>query len=149
MLFNIKIAMTKPNAYVPDFKSVGAAGADLRACLDKPFIEIKPGETVVIPLGFKTQFSSGHVAMICARSGLSIKEDLAPANKVGIIDSDYRGEWCVALHNHGDKIRIVEDSQRIAQVLFFEVDHPAFTQVEESELSDTVRGEGKFGSTGK
>ena len=84
--------------------------------------------------------------MICARSGLSIKQDLAPANKVGIIDADYRGEWCVALHNHGTENRIVQDGDRIAQVMFFEIDHPEFIEVNESELDATDRGEGKFSS---
>lgn len=149
MLLNLKIAKVKPNAVIPTWGSTLAAGADLHACLEALYVNIPPNTTRIIPCGIKTEFDSGHVAMICARSGLSIKQDLAPANKVGIIDADYRGEWCVALHNYGTENRIVQDGDRIAQVMFFEVDHPAFIEVNESELGTTDRGEGKFGSTGK
>lgn len=149
MLLNLRISKIKPNAVIPTWGSTLAAGADLYACLDTPYVNVPPNTTCIIPYGIKTEFDPGHVAMICARSGLSIKQDLAPANKVGIIDADYRGEWCVALHNHGKEIRMVQNGDRIAQVMFFEVDHPAFIEVNESELSMTDRGEGKFGSTGK
>ena len=151
MLLNVKMAKIRPNAQIPTFIG-NAAGADLYATLTDeqfPYVEIKPGETVIIPLGFKTEFDSNYVAMIYARSGISIKRGLAPANKVGVIDADFRGEWCVALHNHGTKPQIVEDGDRIAQVVFHEIEHPAFDEVDESQLSNTVRGEGMLGSTGK
>lgn len=152
MLLNLKIALVRPNAKIPEYKTVLSAGADLFACLSDeqmPIVEIKPGETVIIPTGFKTEFDSGYVALIYPRSGISIKNGLAPANKVGVIDADYRGEWCVALHNHGNMPQVIEDGDRIAQVIFQEIEHPEFISVDESELSDTKRGEGKFGSTGK
>lgn len=152
MLLNLKIALTRPNAKVPEYKSMSAAGADLHAALtdeQMPCVEIKPGRTVNFYLGFKTEFDPGYAAFIYPRSGLSIKCGCAPANKVGVIDADYRGEWCVALHNHGDTTQIVEEGDRIAQVIFKEVEHPEFIVVDESELSKTERGEGKFGSTGK
>lgn len=152
MLLNLKIALVRPNAKIPEYKSMLAAGADLFASLtdeQMPCVEIKPGKTVIIPTGFKTEFDAGYAAFIYPRSGLSINHDLAPANKVGVIDADYRGEWCVALHNHGSDVQLIEDGDRIAQVIFKEVEHPEFIQVDESELSSTERGEGKFGSTGK
>lgn len=149
MLLNLKVATIRPNAKVPSWGSQLAAAADLYACLDEPSKTITPGQTLMVPCGFKTEFTPGHVALICARSGISVKRGLAPANKVGIIDADYRGEWCVALHNHSCKNQTIEDGERIAQVMFFEVSHPRFEVVTEDKLSETERGEGGFGSTGK
>lgn len=152
MLLNLKLAFTRPNAKVPEFKTMSAAGADLFAVFideQMPCVEIKPGETVNFSLGFKTEFDPGYAAFIYPRSGLSIKQGCAPANKVGVIDADFRGEWCVALYNHGNDTQIIEEGDRIAQVIFQEVEHPEFIVVDESELSQTKRGEGKFGSTGK
>lgn len=146
MLLNVKITRIKPNAKLPTYGSPQAAGADLYACLDELQIEIKPHETVMIPLGFKTEFTEGHGGFILARSGLASKKHLAPANKVGLIDADYRGEWMVALHNHSNESQFIEDGERIAQVVFQEVDHPAFEECE--DLSETERGDGGFGSTG-
>lgn len=152
MLLNLKTAKVRPNAIIPQFQSVNAAGADLHACLTEeqfPCVEIKPGKTVIIGTGIKTQFDPGHAAFIFARSGISIKRNLAPANKVGIVDADYRGEWLIALHNHGEETQIIEDGDRIAQVVFMECSQPEFKEVDESELSDTIRGAGGIGSTGK
>ena len=149
MLLTVKMTKAKPNAKLPTWESVNSAGADLYACLSDeqmPVVQINPGETVMISVGIKTEFAPGHVALIHARSGLASKKGLAPANKVGVIDADYRGEWFVALHNHSNDIQIVEDGDRIAQVLFQEIEHPTFEEVE--ELSETERGEGGFGSTG-
>ena len=149
MLLTVKMTKAKPNAKLPTWESVNSAGADLYACLSDeqmPVVQINPGETVMISVGIKTEFAPGHVALIHARSGLAAKKGLAPANKVGVIDADYRGEWFVALHNHSNDIQIVEDGDRIAQVLFQEIEHPTFEEVE--ELSETERGEGGFGSTG-
>lgn len=152
MLLNVKIAIINPNAKIPEYKSLSAAGADLYAVLSDeqiPCVEIKPGETVNFHLGFKTEFDPGYAAFIYPRSGLSIVHGCAPANKVGVIDADYRGEWCVALYNHGNIPQIIEEGDRIAQVVFKEVEHPGFQIVKESELSQTVRGDGHFGSTGR
>lgn len=149
MLLTVKTVKTKPNAKIPTWGSVNAAGADLYACLSDeqmPVVQIKPGETAMISVGIKTEFTPGHVALIHARSGLATKKGLAPANKVGVIDADYRGEWFVALHNHSNHIQVVEDGERIAQVLFQEVEHPTFEEAE--DLSETERGKGGFGSTG-
>lgn len=149
MLLQVKAMLTKPNAKLPTWGSMNAAGADLYAALSEeqmPFVEIHPGETVMVSVGIKTEFTPGHVALIHARSGLATKNGIAPANKVGVIDADYRGEWFVALHNHSDKSYILEDGARIAQVLFQEVEHPEFVLAD--ELDTTERGEGGFGSTG-
>lgn len=106
-----------------------------------------PGETINIPLGFSTEFSDEYAALIYARSGLSCRQGLAPADKVGVIDSDYRGEWVVAIHNHSGNPQIISSNERVAQVVFQPIAHPVFTEVE--ELTETERGERGFGSTGR
>ena len=149
MLLKVKTTKTKPNAQFPTWGSTYAAGADLYACLSDeqmPLVKINPGETAMISVGIKTEFTQGYVALIHARSGLAFKKGLAPANKVGVIDADYRGEWFVALHNHSNNIQFIEDGERIAQVVFQEIEHPEF--IESDELSETERGENGFGSTG-
>ena len=147
MLLTVKTVKTKPNAKIPTWGSANAAGADLYACLsDMTVLQINPHETVMVSVGIKTEFTPGYTALIHARSGLASKKGLAPANKVGVIDADYRGEWFVALHNHSNHIQYIEDGERIAQVLFQEVEHPIFEEAE--DLSETERGEGGFGSTG-
>lgn len=103
---------------------------------------------MLVGLGIKTEFAKGHVALLYARSGLANKKHLAPANKVGVVDADYRGEWMIALHNHSNEPQVIEDGERIAQVVFQEVDTPQFVEVSEEELTATERGEGGFGSTG-
>lgn len=151
MLTQVKVTRIRPNAKLPERQTPDSAGADLYAALedaDMPMITINPHQTAVIPLGIKTEFDKGHVALIYARSGLAAKKHLAPANKVGIIDADYRGEWKVLLHNHSDLPQVIEDGERIAQVVFQEVETPYFEEVEADDLSETVRGEGGFGSTG-
>ena len=148
MLLQVKVTKTRPNSIIPTWGSTYAAGADLYACLDEVTpVLIQPGETKLISVGIKTEFTTGYAALIHARSGLATKKGLAPANKVGVIDADYRGEWFVALHNHSNSIQTIEDGERIAQVLFQEVEHPEFVEAE--ELSETERGEGGFGSTGR
>lgn len=149
MLLQVKVTKTKPNSKIPTWGSTYAAGADLYACLtDKqmPFVEIGPGQTVMVSAGIKTEFTPGYVALVYARSGIATKCGIAPANKVGVIDADYRGEWFVALHNHSDESYILEDGTRIAQVVFQEIEHPEF--IETDELSETDRGADGFGSTG-
>ena len=141
----IPIKKLKPNAILPTYGSAEAAGADLYACLDAP-VEIAPGKTAFIPTGIAMELPRGYAGLAYARSGLACKKDLAPANKVGVIDSDYRGEFMIALHNHGEQVRVIEHGERIAQLVITPVFTPGFTEV--LELSDTERGSGGFGSTG-
>jgi dUTP pyrophosphatase len=142
----IPVKKLKPNAVIPTYGSAGAAGADLYACLEDP-VTIAPGKTAFIPTGIAMEIPKGYAGLAYARSGLACKRDLAPANKVGVIDSDYRGEFMIALHNHGSENRVVEHGERIAQLVITPVFTPGFFEV--SELSDTERGAGGFGSTGK
>lgn len=143
-----KIAVKKlrPNAKLPTFGSAEAAGADLYACLEQE-TTVHPGETVFVPTGLAMELPKGYVGLIYARSGMACKRGLAPANKVGVIDSDYRGEFIVALHNHGTTAQTISNGERIAQLVVAPVLMPCYEEVE--ELSDTVRGAGGFGSTGK
>lgn len=142
----IPVKKLKSNAILPTYGSEGAAGADLYACLEAP-VEIAPGKTAFIPTGIAMEIPAGYAGLAYARSGLACKQDLAPANKVGVIDSDYRGEFMIALHNHGREVRVIEHGERIAQLVITPVFTPGFTEV--LELSDTKRGAGGFGSTGK
>lgn len=146
MMEPIQVKKLRPDATVPTYGSAQAAGADLYACLDEP-AEILPGQTVFIPTGISMQLPQGYVGLIYARSGLACRQDLAPANKVGVIDSDYRGELIVALHNHGSQLRRVNTGDRIAQLVVTPVITPGF--VLSDTLSQTQRGDGRFGSTGK
>ena len=142
----INIKKLNKNAIIPSRGSEFSAGYDLHACLEEP-INIKANQTVKIPTGLAMEIPVGYAGMIFARSGLSTKKGLAPANKVGVCDSDYRGEYIVALHNHSNNDAIVNPGERIAQLViipFLSVDF-----VETDKLNDTVRGSGGFGSTGK
>ena len=142
----VSVKKVRTNAILPTYGSTEAAGADLYACLDAP-VTILPHETAFIPTGLSMELPKGTGGFIMARSGLACKQDLAPANKVGLIDSDYRGEFMVALHNHGTQIRTVQHGDRVAQLVIVPVLTPAYREVE--ELDDTSRGTGGFGSTGK
>ena len=142
----IRVKKLRPNAVIPTYGSCDAAGADLYACLDAP-ITIAPGETLMIPTGLAMEIPQYHAGLIFARSSMGAKRGLAPANKVGVIDPDYRGEFMVALHNHSSQPQEVAPGERIAQLVIVPVVTPGFTECE--ELSDTVRGSGGFGSTGK
>lgn len=142
----IKVKKLRPNAVLPVYASAQAAGADLCACLDEP-VTIDPGKTVYIPTGLAMEIPIGCAGLIYARSGLSCKQGLAPANKVGVIDSDYRGEFIVALHNHGLVSQTVSGGDRIAQLLITSVLTPGFFEGE--SLSETERDSKGFGSTGK
>ena len=142
----IAVKKLRPGAMLPTYGSDGAAGADLYACLEAP-VTIEPGKTVFIPTGLSLEVPVGCAGLIYARSSLGTKRGLAPANKVGVVDSDYRGEVMVALHNHGTVPQTVAHGERVAQLLITPVLTPAYEEA--SELSDTVRGEGGFGSTGK
>ena len=143
---NVSVKKLRPGAVLPTYGSPEAAGADLYACVEGP-VTIAPGRTVFIPTGLAMELPKGYVGLIYARSGLACKKDLAPANKVGVIDSDYRGEFMIALHNHGTETRTVENGERIAQLVVAPVLQPNFTEAE--TLTDSQRGTGGFGSTGK
>ena len=143
-----KVAVKKlrPGAKMPTFGSREAAGADLYACLEEP-VTIEPGKTVLLPTGLSMALPKGYVGLVYARSGLACKQGLAPANKVGVIDSDYRGEFMIALHNHSTEPRVVEHGDRIAQLVVTPVIQPDYYEAD--TLEDTPRGTGGFGSTGK
>ena len=143
-----KVAVKKlrEGAILPTFGSEGAAGADLYACLAHD-VTIAPGETAFIPTGLAMELPRGYAGLIYARSGLACKRGLAPANKVGVVDSDYRGEFIVALHNHGTQPQTISTGERIAQLVVTPVLIPEYVEVE--ALSDTQRGTGGFGSTGR
>ena len=146
MSFSMNIKKLNDKATVPTYGSEFAAGADLYAC-EESAVEIAPGQTRLIHTGIAMEIPEGLVGLVYARSGLASKRGLAPANKVGVIDSDYRGEIMVALHNHGDAVQTVEAGERIAQIVFAPYYAAEFTVVD--ELCDTARGEGGFGSTGR
>ena len=131
-------------AHLPTYGSPFSAGADLYAAEEA---EIPAGETRFVHTGIAVELPAGTVGLVYARSGLSCKQDLAPANKVGVIDCDYRGEVMVALHNHGKETRKVSAGDRIAQLVVAPYYVADFTEAD--VLSETVRGEGGFGSTGK
>ena len=142
----IRVKKLRPNAVLPTYGSAEAAGADLYACLEEPVIA-EPGRTVWIPTGIAMEVPKGCAGLVYARSGLACKKGLAPANKVGVIDSDYRGEITVVLHNHGSQPQTIAHGERIAQMVITPVLTPAYEAVE--DLSDTGRGQGGFGSTGQ
>ena len=142
----IPVKILREGAKLPTYGSAEAAGADLYACLDSD-VTIAPGRTAFIPTGFAMAVPKGCAGLIYARSGMACKRSLAPANKVGVIDSDYRGEIIVALHNHGSEAQIISPGERIAQMIITPVLTPVYETAE--SLEDTVRGEGRFGSTGK
>ena len=145
MNFILKIKKLNQNATLPVYSSEFAAGADLYACEDND-VTIPAGKTVLVHTGIAMAIPEGNVGLIFARSGLATKRGLAPANKVGVIDSDYRGEIMVALHNHSDEDKTVERGERIAQIAFVPFVSADFEVTD--ELDETVRGEGGFGSTG-
>ncbi len=144
----IKINFKKLNekAIKPTYGTEFSAGADLYACEGKE-VTINSGETKLIHTGLSLEIPEGYAGLIYARSGIATKRGLAPANKVGVIDSDYRGEIMVSLYNHSDAPQTIADGERIAQLVI-----TPFLKVEYNEtetLTDTVRGDGGFGSTGK
>ena len=141
----VAVKKLRPNAKLPTYGSEFAAGADLYACLDGP-VTIQPHETYLVPTGLSLEIPVGWAGLVYARSGLASKRDLAPANKVGVIDPDYRGEFFVPLHNHGPVPQTVEPGERIAQMILTPFLTAQFVEAE--SLSDTVRGAGGFGSTG-
>lgn len=142
----IPIKKMREGAILPTYGSEEAAGADLYACLEENVV-IEPGQTCFVPTGIAMELPLGYAGLIYARSSMGTKRGLAPANKVGVIDSDYRGEVMVALYNHGQQPQTVASGDRIAQLLITPVITPGFQEVE--QLCQTRRGSGGFGSTGK
>lgn len=146
MALEINIKKLNENAVIPTSGSQHAAGSDLYACIDGP-VAIEAGETFLVRTGIAVEIPEGYAGLIYARSGLSTKKGLAPANKVGVIDPDYRGEIMVPLHNHGKTAQIVEPGERIAQLVITPFLKVSFKETE--SLTGTERGEGGFGSTGR
>ena len=142
----IRVKKLRSEATLPTYGSTAAAGADLYACLEKE-VTIPAGKTVFIPTGLAMEIPSGCAGLIYARSSMGTKRGLAPANKVGVIDSDYRGEVMVALHNHSQDDQTVQPGERVAQLVITPVFTPGFEETD--DLTDTVRGIGGFGSTGR
>lgn len=142
----VKIKKLSEKATLPTYGSPYSAGADLYACIDEDIV-VEPGQTVFVKTGLAMEIPVGFAAFIYARSGLACKKGLAPANKVGVVDCDYRGEVMVALHNHSNEARTVTVGERIAQLVVAPYYTADFCECD--ELSDTVRGEGGFGSTGR
>ena len=143
---SIRVKILKEGAKLPTYGSAEAAGADLYACIAEP-VTIAAGQTAFIPTGIALEVPKGFAGLIYARSSLGTKRGLAPANKVGVIDSDYRGQVMVALHNHGREDQTVQPGERVAQLVITPVFTPGFREVD--DLSDTDRGVGGFGSTGR
>lgn len=141
----VRIKKLDPKATVPTYGSPFSAGADLYACMDEP-VTIEPGKTVLIHTGLSFEIPVGFAGLIYARSGLATKKGLAPANKVGVIDADYRGEVMVSLFNQSESTQTVEPGERLAQMVITPFLKADFTVSD--ELSDTKRGDGGFGSTG-
>ena len=142
----IRVKKLNEKAILPTYGSPEAAGADLYACMDET-VTVQPGEVVWISTGIALEVPKGCAGLIYARSSLGTKRGLAPANKVGVVDSDYRGEIKVVLLNHSNEPQTVAPGERIAQFVITPVLTPAYEEV--TELTDTHRGEGGFGSTGK
>lgn len=142
----VRIKKINENAIIPTYGTEYSAGADLYALLDSA-VEIAPHETTFIHTGISVEIPEGYCGLIFARSSMGAKRGLAPANKVGVIDADYRGEIMVTLHNHSEIPATVAPDERIAQLAIVPFLKAEFEEAD--ELSDTVRGEGGFGSTGK
>lgn len=142
----VRIKKLNERAVIPTYGSAGSAGGDLYSAEEND-ITVAPGQTAFIGTGLAVEIPKGLVGLVYARSGLACKKGLAPANKVGVIDSDYRGEIKVALYNHGKEPQTVAKGERIAQLVIAPF---VFAEYEETDdLSDTARGEGGFGSTGR
>lgn len=141
----MQVKKLDPKAKMPTYGSALAAGADLYVCLEEP-VTIQPGKTALLPTGISVAVPEGYAGMVFARSGLASKQGLAPANKVGVIDADYRGPVMVAMHNHSQEPRTVNHGDRVAQLVIMPVLTPELEEV--AELDETQRGAGGFGSTG-
>ena len=144
MTQTVRVKKLRENAVLPSYGSDYAAGADLYAC---NAVTVEPGATEFVQTGLALEVPAGYAGLVYARSGLACKKGLAPANKVGVIDADYRGETMVALYNHSSQAVEIEPGERGAQLVITPYLTAVFEETE--ELSDTVRGEGGFGSTGR
>lgn len=142
----IHVKKLHPNAILPTYGSINAAGADLYACIDES-VTIAPGEVFWVPTGIALEVPAGCAGLVYARSSMGAKRGLAPANKVGVVDSDYRGEVKVVLLNHSKQPQTIEPGERVAQFVITPVLTPQYEEI--AELTDTDRGAGGFGSTGK
>lgn len=142
----VRVKLLKEGAKLPTYGTREAAGADLYACLEES-VTIAPGESAFIPTGIALEVPRGCAGLIYARSGMACKRGVAPANKVGVVDSDYRGPITVVLYNHGNEPQTICHGERIAQMIITPVLTPAY--IEADELTDTVRDASGFGSTGK
>ena len=147
MTQKVRIKKLDEKAMVPVYGSEFAAGADIFACTGGEKVEIAPHETKFIHTGIALEIPVGYAGLIYARSGTACKRGLAPANKVGVVDSDYRGEIMVALHNHSEQAQSIDDGERIAQMVI--TPYLTVEFIETDELDDTERGAGGFGSTGR
>lgn len=145
MTQTVRFQKLDPRAVAPAYGSAAAAGADLYAVMDSP-LTLAPGETALVHTGLAVEIPEGFVGLVCARSGLATKRGLAPANKVGVIDADYRGEVMVALHNHSAAPQTIDQGERVAQLLLMPYLTAVYEQAE--DLTATDRGAGGFGSTG-
>ena len=141
----IRMKLLRQGAAAPVYGTEFSAGADLRACLDAP-VTLQPGETLMIPYGLAVEIPTGCVGLIFGRSGMALKRGLAPANKVGVIDSDYRGELMTAFYNQSAQPQTIEPGERVAQLVIMPYMKAAFEMAD--ELTPTARGESGFGSTG-
>ena len=145
-MVKIFIKKLKPSVQLPSYKTNGASGMDLMAFIDKP-IELKPGKSCLVPTGLSVAFSKEYEIQIRPRSGLAAKNNITVLNTPGTIDSDYRGELKIILFNHGSENFIINNSDRVAQMVLTPINK---MEIEETnELPETTRGEGGFGSTGK
>lgn len=142
----MKFMRLNQQAKVPTYGSDAAAGADLYTDSDAP-ITVAPGETVMVHTGIAVAVPEGHVGLVFARSGMATKRGLAPANKVGVIDADYRGELMVSLHNHSKEPQTIEAFERVAQLVIMPCVQVAYEETD--TLDETARGSGGFGSTGR
>ncbi len=142
----VRVKKLDPKAVLPTYGSAEAAGADLYACLEEA-VTIAPGEVFWVPTGIALEVPKGCAGLVYARSSMGAKRGLAPANKVGVVDSDYRGEIKVVLLNHSAQPQTLQPGERVAQFVITPVLQPIYEEVE--ELTDTSRGAGGFGSTGR
>lgn len=143
---NISIKKLHENAVLPSYATEHAAGMDLVACIDKP-IELRPHERVLVPTGIAIALPPGYEAQVRGRSGLAMKQGIMPANGVGTIDADYRGEVGAILLNTSDEPFTIEPGMRVAQLVIARYETASWNEVD--ELNETTRGAGGFGSTGK
>ena len=141
----MRVKVLNENATIPTYGTIDAAGADLYSALTEE-VSFEPHETKMIPTGIALEIPKGYVGHIYARSSVSTKRGLAPATKVSVIDSDYRGELFVPLHNHSNTTQVIEPKEKIAQIVITPYIKETFEVVD--SLEDTERGSGGFGSTG-